>query len=98
VVSSASAEEDFENLMKPVLVRFDDYDQVAFELERNGHQSVVFLPGAPSAWSGGTVVVNSDRVQALNLPAHQAVKLMRTFGRGTLAARASLDASHTPQA
>lgn len=90
VVASASTEDGMASQMKSVLVRFDDYDQVAFELERNGDKAVLFLPGAPSAWSGGTVVADVARVQYLNLPAHQAVKLMRTFGRGTLAARAKL--------
>jgi len=91
VVASASSVEDLSSQMKPVLVRFDDYDQVAFELERDGERSVVFLPGAPSAWSGSTVVADAERVQYLNLPTHQALKLMRTFGRGTLTARRALD-------
>lgn len=97
VVASASSLEDLSSLMKPVLVRFDDYDQVAFELERDGERSVVFLPGAPSAWSGITVVADAERVQYLNLPTHQALKLMRTFGRGTLAARRALDTGPEPK-
>jgi uncharacterized membrane protein len=96
VVGSASLREDMSSQMKPVLVHFDDYDQVAFELERDDKRSVLFLPGAPSAWSGGTVVVDTERVQYLNLPTHQAIKLMRTFGRGTLGARSALETDPEP--
>jgi uncharacterized membrane protein len=91
VVGSMSSREDLSSEMNPVLVQFDDYDQVAFELERDGQRSVLFLPGTPSAWSGSTVVADTERVQYLHLPTHQALKLMRTFGRGTLAARIALD-------
>jgi uncharacterized membrane protein len=88
MLASASASDGFEARMTPVLVRFDDYEQIGFETDRDAERSVVFLPGAPSAWSGTTIVVEVARVRRLDLPTHQAVKLSRAFGRGTLAVRA----------
>ena len=39
--------------MTPVLITLDDYEQMAFEVERTaGGKVVVYLPGAPNSWSG----------------------------------------------
>ncbi len=70
--------------MTPVLVRFDDYSQIAFEIERNETEAVIFLPGAPSTWSGSTVMVDLARVQKIDAPTHKTVKTMRVLGRGSL--------------
>ncbi|WP_425044433.1 hypothetical protein [Primorskyibacter sp. S87] len=85
MIGSVAQEDDIAALLKPALVRFDDYEQIAFEIERDEERAVVFLPGAPSTWSGSTVVVEVSRVQILDVPTHQAVKLMRVLGRGSLA-------------
>ncbi|MEP1613250.1 MAG: hypothetical protein ABJL72_15160 [Roseobacter sp.] len=85
VVGSMAQKEDITKIMKPVSVQFDDYEQIAFEMERNAGRVVLFLPGAPSAWAGSSVIVDETRVHALNVPTYQAVKLMRVFGRGSLA-------------
>ncbi|WP_146346406.1 hypothetical protein [Falsiphaeobacter marinintestinus] len=87
MIGGVTKEDDIAAVMVPVMVRFDDYDQIAFEIERDDTQSVIFLPGAPSAWSGSTVVVDIARVRLLNIPVHQAVKLMRVLGRGSLAVK-----------
>ena len=90
-VSGVARHEDPEKLMTPVLVRFDDYEQIAFEIEAQDKASVVFLPGSPSAWSGSTIIVDRARVRPLGLRVHQTVKLLRVLGRGSLNAR-----SHAP--
>jgi uncharacterized membrane protein len=90
LVGSASSDEALTNKMKPVLARFDDYEQIAFVTEAGDTHSVLFLPGAPSPWSGSAVVVENARITPLNIPAHQTTKLLRTFGRGTLGVRAKL--------
>ncbi len=87
IIGGVASDEELQALLPPVLIRFDDYDQIAFEVEQGPERSVVFLPGAPSAWSGSTVIVDSARVQPLDLRTHQAVKLMRVLGRGSLAAK-----------
>ena len=87
VVSSAGGGENQIAMMTPVLVRFDDYEQIAFEIEKTERRAVVFLPGAPSAWSGSAIVVDAERISYPNIPMHEAVRLLRKFGRGTLEAR-----------
>ncbi|MDW3223223.1 MAG: hypothetical protein R8G34_10115 [Paracoccaceae bacterium] len=84
MIGSVAKEDEIASLLTPVMVKFDDYDQIAFEIERDAGRSVLFLPGAPTTWSGTTVVVDKERVQYLSIPAHQAVKLMRVLGRGSL--------------
>ena len=84
MLGSVADEDDIASILTPVLVRFDDYRQIAFELERDEHSATLFLPGSPSAWSGTAVMVDLERVQPLNLPAHKTVKLLRVLGRGSL--------------
>jgi uncharacterized membrane protein len=83
VVGGVAGTDDAASVLIPVLVRFDDYDQIAFEVERMADRSVVFLPGSPSAWSGASIIVDVARVTKLDLPPHQAVSLLRVMGRGT---------------
>ena len=82
-VAGIAKKDDAVSVLSPVLVQFDDYEQIAFEVERMGDRSVIFLPGSPSAWSGASVIVDADRVTTLDLPPHQAVSLLRVMGRGT---------------
>ena len=73
----------------PVLVRFDDFWQVAFETDRSpGGIVALYLPGAPNPWSGSVVFVFSDPVRKLPLSITEALKIIRALGRGseTLAA------------
>jgi uncharacterized membrane protein len=70
--------------MKPVLARFDDASQVAFEIERDPDgRVVVYIPGAPDPWSGSVFVMTADRVEPLEASMPAAVKNIRTLGRGT---------------
>ncbi len=91
MIGSVANEEEIAAVLAPVLVRFDDYDQIAFEIEHDEERSVIFLPGSPSTWSGSTVVVDRARVHTLNIQTHQAVKLMRVLGRGTLGVGVTTD-------
>jgi uncharacterized membrane protein len=87
-LSGVADVEDGARDVTPVLVRFDDYEQIAFEIERTTAGVVVFLPGAPSAWSGASVLIAPERVTALDLPPHQVIGLLRVLGRGTATALA----------
>jgi uncharacterized membrane protein len=89
-LGSVSREGSGEDLLKPVLVRFDDYEQIAFEVERSGKHAVIFLPGTPSVWVGDSVIVETERLTELDLPTFQAMRLQRVFGRGSLAVRANV--------
>ena len=66
----------------PVLVRFDDHEQIGFEIERLAQgKVVVYLPGAPSPWSGSVVYFSAERVKRLDLTVAQASNNIRRLGR-----------------
>jgi uncharacterized membrane protein len=78
--------------MSPIMARFDDSWQLAFEIERiEGGNVVIFLPGAPEPWSGSVCVVTEDRITPLNLKVKSVVNLMKRLGKG------SIDALPNPQ-
>jgi uncharacterized membrane protein len=69
----------------PVVVRFDDYTQMGFEIERiesNG-KVVVYVPGAPNPWSGAVCYIDPERVQQLDITVPQAVRTIKMLGKGT---------------
>ena len=70
--------------LKPVLVRFDEFEQLCFEVERlvDG-RVVIFIPGAPDPWSGSLVYVLAERVPRLELSAPEAITHLRRLGQGT---------------
>lgn len=84
VIGSVAKQDDIASLLSPVLVKFDDHSQIAFEIERDASQAVIFLPGAPSTWAGSTILVDVARVHKIDAPTHKTVKLMRVLGRGSL--------------
>jgi uncharacterized membrane protein len=69
----------------PVAVQFDDYVQLAFETHRADDGKVsVYLPGAPNPWSGTVVYVSSERVRPLAITLTDAIRNIRTLGKGSL--------------
>ena len=69
----------------PIMVRFDDYIQMAFETERLPNGKVaVYLPGAPNPWSGSVVFVSNDRIKPLSISLADALRNIRTLGKGSL--------------
>ena len=68
----------------PVLVQFDDYSQLAFEIERepNG-KAAIYLPGAPNPWSGAVVYVGVERVRHLPMSLKEALTNIRMLGKGS---------------
>lgn len=69
----------------PVLVRFDDYVQIAFETHRDSAGKVaVYLPGAPNPWSGMVVYVSQERVELLAMTLTEALRNIRTLGKGSI--------------
>ena len=58
-----------------------------FEVERLGDgRVIVFVPGAPDAWSGALVIMDADRVTPLDLEMRQVARLAKNLGKGTAAA------------
>ena len=73
--------EDWGEKYLPVVVRFDDYEQLAFEMHRTGgDQVLVYLPGAPTPWSGSVVQVSADRVARSPLHFREAVLAIQQLG------------------
>jgi uncharacterized membrane protein len=79
-----SISEEATTTLKPVLARLDDASQIAFEIERlSDGRVVVFMPGAPDAWSGAVMIMTEDRVDPLSISVVTAVQNLRARGRGT---------------
>jgi uncharacterized membrane protein len=82
----------------PVLVRFDDYVQIAFETHRDSAGKVaVYLPGAPNAWSGTVVYVSGERVESLAMTLTEALRIIRTLGKGSIEVAAKEQKVETAQ-
>jgi uncharacterized membrane protein len=74
--------EDIEG-MSAVVVRFDDFWQLGFEIERvDGDKVALFLPGSPDPWSGSVCIAEAERITRLDLPVAAAANMMRRLGRG----------------
>lgn len=70
--------------MKPVLARFDDSWQIAFEVERiQGGGVAIYLPGAPDPWSGSVCFVTEDRIQPLELTLLPVLRTLKGLGKGS---------------
>jgi uncharacterized membrane protein len=83
MTDSIAGLEESENL-KPVLARYDDNWQIAFEVERiDGQYVVIYVPGAPDPWAGGVIIMSADRIQPLDLPMNVAIRHVRRLGQGT---------------
>lgn len=69
--------------LRPVLVHFDDYAQVAFEVDRTTDgRRVIYLPSAPEPRTGAVVVMNADQVEPLPISFIAAVAAIRAVGHG----------------
>ena len=69
--------------LEVALVRFDDYDAIAFVIERGRQgKAVIYLPGAPSALSGSVAMVDEDRLTQTNLTPRDVMAGLRRLGAG----------------
>lgn len=83
-VTDSFGPEDRDMAMRPVIARFDDSSQIAFEVERLPDDAVVvFIPGTPDPWSGDVVIMGPDRIEALPITTLVAVQILRRQGKGT---------------
>ena len=73
-----------EVVLKPVLASFDDHQLIGFEMERlEDGRAVLYLPGAPDAWSGSVVLMAAARLQPLDVDAAALAKALQSLGAGT---------------
>jgi len=83
-MTESVVEAESDTAMRSVLVRLDDYSQLAFEVERlPSGEVVVFLPGAPNPWSGAVCIVAAERVTPLEAPMLAAVQNIKHLGKGS---------------
>ncbi|MBE9539849.1 MAG: DUF502 domain-containing protein [Proteobacteria bacterium] len=69
--------------LTPVLVRFDDSWQIAFDVEKlEEGMRLVFLPGAPDPWSGSVCAVTEDRITPLDTSVQSASAILKRLGKG----------------
>jgi uncharacterized membrane protein len=69
--------------MRPVLVHFDDYAQLAFEVEQLGDgRKVIYVPSAPDPRAGALLVFEEARVERLPISFVTAISSVRALGRG----------------
>jgi uncharacterized membrane protein len=79
-------DEDAEEVLKPVLIRFDDQYQLGFEVDRADDGLVaVYLPGSPDPRSGTVSYVTADRVQPVDAAVTAVTKVQKNLGRGSTA-------------
>ena len=69
----------------PIVVKFDDYSQMAFEIERipSINKVAVYLPGAPNPWSGTVGYVEPQRIEKLDMTVPEVVRIIKKLGKGT---------------
>lgn len=68
----------------PILVSFDDNEQLCFEIEETSNNKVVvYVPGAPNPWSGTVVYMDKSRVKRLNVSITEAIENIQGLGLGT---------------
>jgi uncharacterized membrane protein len=69
-----------------VLARIEDAWQIAFLVERiEGGHVAVFVPGAPSPWSGSVYFMTDDRIKSLDVPLKSALNCVKRLGLGSKA-------------
>ncbi|GGZ69800.1 DUF502 domain-containing protein [Algibacter mikhailovii] len=68
----------------PVLVAFDDSEQLCFEIEETtNNKVVVYVPGAPNPWSGAVLYMDKSRVKRLKVNISEAIENIQGLGLGT---------------
>ena len=85
-VTGGIRDEDVDEVLKPVLVTFDDQSQLAFEVDRGADGLVaIYLPGAPDPRAGTVSYVTSDRVQPLDVDFKVVTRICKNLGRESIA-------------
>jgi len=78
-----SLDKEHGSSLRPVLVRFDDYSQLAFEVDQlPDGRKVIYIPSAPNPRAGSVLVLDKDRVEPVPLTFMAAVRSLRALGRG----------------
>jgi len=69
--------------VKPILLKLGSAERVGFEIQRlDDGRSVVFIPGAPNAFSGMTQVLPPEQVIYLDVPLNRIIECSQNYGHG----------------
>jgi uncharacterized membrane protein len=69
--------------MKPVALQLGSAERIALEIEKlPDGRSMVYIPSAPSAWSGVTQILPADQITYLDVPVTKVLELTEKFGHG----------------
>jgi len=69
--------------MKPITVKLGTAERIALEIEKlPDGRSMVYIPSAPSPWSGITQILPADQVTYLDVPVTRVIELTERFGHG----------------
>ncbi len=73
-----------EHAHEVVLARIEEAWQIGFLMERvESDHYAVFVPGAPSIWSGSVYFMTEERFQRIPISRAEAMKCLRQLGEGT---------------
>jgi len=69
--------------MKPVSLKLGTAERIALEIEKlPDGRSMIYIPSAPSAWSGITQILPADQITYLDVPVTKVMELTEKFGHG----------------
>ena len=69
--------------MKPVALQLGSAERIAFEIEKLGDgRSMIYVPSAPSPWSGITQILPADQVTYLDVSVAKVLELTEKYGFG----------------
>jgi len=69
--------------MKPVALKLGTAERIALEIEKlPDGRSMIYIPSAPSVWSGITQILPADQITYLDIPITSVMELTERFGHG----------------
>jgi len=82
-MTGSMSDDEAQDLLKPVVVKFDDMWQIGFEVDRTDSGMVaVYLPAAPNAREGSVVFVEPVRIEPISAGLNAIVRNYKALGRG----------------
>jgi uncharacterized membrane protein len=69
--------------LKPVALQLGSAERVGFEIQKlPDGRSMIYIPSAPSPWSGVTQVLPAEQVTYLDVPVTKIIEITENYGHG----------------
>jgi uncharacterized membrane protein len=69
--------------LKPVALQLGTAERVGFEIQKlPDGRSVIYIPSAPSPWSGITQILPPEQVTYLDVPVTKIIEITESYGHG----------------